>query len=250
MGLKKYIRRFIIKALPDGIKERMANLLLSSIKAKDTFNAYINLSFSQEGEDLVLYRLIGHKQKGFYVDVGAHHPFRFSNTYKFYLLGWNGVNIDPLPGSMDNFNKERPNDVNLEISILSDSSKTVTYYMFNEPALNTFDQQTAIDRDENTAFSLTNKIEIKPYRLDDVLEKYLQDGQEIDFLSIDVEGMDLDVLRSNNWEKYQPNYIVTESIATDLKHDLNSEVTKFLADKKYGLIAKTANSLIYSHCGK
>ncbi len=74
------------------------------------------------------------KTTGFYVDVGAHHPLRFSNTYKFYKRGWHGINIDAMPGSMDLFNRLRHRDINLERAV-SDSKQILTYYAFNEPAL-------------------------------------------------------------------------------------------------------------------
>jgi hypothetical protein len=64
---------------------------------------YLNQSYSQEGEDMVLYRTFETVKEGFYVDVGAHHPDRFSNTYKFYKQGWRGINIDAMPGGMDPF---------------------------------------------------------------------------------------------------------------------------------------------------
>ncbi|MCP2732462.1 FkbM family methyltransferase, partial [Symplocastrum sp. BBK-W-15] len=98
---------------------------------------YHNLSYSQEGEDMIISRFFEGKKQGFYVDVGAHHPQRFSNTYRFYLQGWRGINIDAMPGSMEIFNKIRANDINLEISI-SDCNQILTYYEFNEPALNGF----------------------------------------------------------------------------------------------------------------
>lgn len=90
-----------------------------------------NLSFSQEGEDMILRKLLDRKTTGFYIDVGAHHPQRFSNTYFFYLKGWSGINIDPIPGRMKLFNQLRNRDINLEIGI-SESKKSLTYYIFNE----------------------------------------------------------------------------------------------------------------------
>ena len=80
--------------------------------------AYMNPSYSIEGEDRIVRALLWQKHdKGFYVDVGAHHPFRFSNTYLFYTQGWSGINIDATPGSMKAFNKYRPRDINLEVGI-------------------------------------------------------------------------------------------------------------------------------------
>ena len=80
--------------------------------------AYMNPSYSIEGEDRIVRTLLWRKHdKGFYVDVGAHHPFRFSNTYLFYTQGWSGINIDATPGSMKAFNKYRPRDINLEVGV-------------------------------------------------------------------------------------------------------------------------------------
>lgn len=102
-----------------------------------SFFQYGRNSYSQEGEDLILNRLFANKDKGFYIDIGAHHPYRFSNTYLFYLNGWTGINIDAMPGSMTPFKSKRPKDINLEVPIL-DKEGIMTYYQFNEPALNGF----------------------------------------------------------------------------------------------------------------
>ena len=64
---------------------------------------YHRLYYSQEGEDILLARFFFGKSQGFYVDIGAHHPQRLSNTYHFYLQGWRGINIDAMPGSMSSF---------------------------------------------------------------------------------------------------------------------------------------------------
>ncbi|HIB94217.1 MAG TPA: SAM-dependent methyltransferase, partial [Candidatus Lambdaproteobacteria bacterium] len=93
--------------------------------------------FSQEGEDVILRRIFEDQKNGFYIDIGAHHPKRFSNTYYFYDRGWEGINIDATPGSMKIFQKFRPRDINLEIAI-SEKEQQLTYFMFNEPALNSF----------------------------------------------------------------------------------------------------------------
>ena len=80
-------------------------------------------SFAQEGEDRVLFSLLfklhggKHIDNGFYVDVGAHHPYYLSNTYIFYRQGWRGLNIDAMPGSMALFEKNRPRDINLESGV-------------------------------------------------------------------------------------------------------------------------------------
>ena len=78
------------------------------------FDGYAKKSYSQEGEDLILQRFFEKQAVGFYVDVGAHHPRRYSNTYLFYKKGWSGINIDAMPNSMKRFDKYRPRDINIE----------------------------------------------------------------------------------------------------------------------------------------
>src|SRR5580700_9536062 len=96
-------------------------------------------SYAQEGEDMVMRRFFESRATpGFYVDVGAHHPQRFSNTYFFYRQGWRGINIDAMPGSMKAFETLRPRDINIEAAV-SAEHQSLTYAIFNEPALNSFD---------------------------------------------------------------------------------------------------------------
>src|SRR5689334_15261611 len=86
-------------------------------------------SYSQEGEDMILARVFENQKSGFYVDVGAHHPWRFSNTYMFYRRGWRGLNIDAMPDSMSRFRKARPRDINVEIPVLREEA-VLNYYQF------------------------------------------------------------------------------------------------------------------------
>src|SRR4051812_39740676 len=83
--------------------------------------------YSQEGEDILLSKLLHDVSRGSFVDVGCHHPQRFSNTYHFYRRGWRGINIDPLPGTRRRFAWARPGDVTLEVAIGAIES-TATYY--------------------------------------------------------------------------------------------------------------------------
>ena len=106
-----------------------------------------NRCYGQDGEDLILNRLLDGQMQGFYVDVGAHHPIRFSNTYLFYERGWTGINIDAMPGSMKKFRKLRPRDINVECGVASSSGK-LTFHRFNEPALNTFDDVEAANKNK------------------------------------------------------------------------------------------------------
>jgi FkbM family methyltransferase len=230
------------------LKSKIARLIPKSIKQMVILehNEFLNYSLAQEGEDIILNKLLKYKKDGFYIDIGAHHPFRFSNTYIFYKKGWRGINIDAYPGSMIEFKKNRDKDINLELGI-SSSNQNLKFYCFNEPAYNTFNELEAKSKNEKDGISLVNEIVIKTSPLSDVLDKYLPNSKtQIDFISIDVEGFELEVLNSNNWEKYKPKFLLIEELKKDLTQIINeSEVYKFLLGKNYKLVAKTYNTSFY-----
>lgn len=200
-----------------------------------------NLSFSHEGEDGLLMKIFTGQKKGFYVDVGAHHPQRFSNTYRFYLEGWRGINIDPLPGSKAIFDLIRIRDINIEIGI-SIEPGTLTYFAFEEPAFNTFKPCF----DEIWPSKLLEKLEIPVYPLKDVLATHLPPNTVIDFLSIDVEGLDLSVLRSNDWSQFRPRYVLAEVLGMrDVQDVQRSELNAYMELVGYSLYAKTVNTLFF-----
>lgn len=211
-------------------------------------NKYSVTSYAQEGEDLVLKRIFGDKKDGFYVDVGAHHPFRFSNTYLFYKNGWHGINIDAMPGSMRLFSKFRSRDVNLEDAV-SDVHQELTYYVFNELALNSFDKALSLERLKNQRYKIQKEIKINTVTLDSIIKKNISIGQKIDFLSVDVEGYDLNVLRSNDWESMRPTYVIVEILNIYDFDDLQkNDVFCFLVSKNYKLLTKLVNSCIFQSC--
>ena len=214
---------------------------LASIKTKINYYRFKTVSYSQEGEDCVLNRIFNNKKNGFYVDVGAHHPVRFSNTYLFYKKGWSGINVDAMPGSMRDFNLLRGKDTNLECPV-SNSTEEITYYMFNEPALNGFSESLSVERNKLSNYFITNKIKLTPRRLEDILKQNLKDQQEIDFLNVDVEGLDLEVLKSNNWTLFRPRVIIVELLNTEIEEINKNEIYAYLKKQNYKLIGKTFNT--------
>jgi hypothetical protein len=193
---------------------------------------------------MILQRLFEWKAVGFYVDIGAHHPKRFSNTYIFYQRGWRGINIDALPGTMKVFNKHRPRDINLEIPI-GERIEELTYYTFNDPALNGFSVELSTIRNDMERYRIISKKKMTTLPLADVLDRYLPDGQEIDFMTVDVEGWDLKVLKSNDWSKYQPKVVLVEIENTDLSDLENNTIVRFLREKDYLVFAKCVNTWIF-----
>ena len=201
-------------------------------------------SYSQEGEDMILRRLFENQKSGFYVDVGAHHPKRFSNTYFFYKKNWFGINIDAMPGSMKSFCKFRPRDINIEKPI-SDKEELLTYYIFNEPALNGFSKTLSESRDGNGNYFIKDHVDLKTSTLTSILDEKLPDNQEIDFLTVDVEGLDFLVIKSNDFKKYRPKVILIEMLSNKFSEIENDEISKYLLQQGYSIYSKTVNTVFF-----
>lgn len=210
----------------------------------DVFDGYAVKSYSQEGEDMVLRRIFESQKTGFYVDVGAHHPKRFSNTNYFYKQGWRGINIDPNPDLEILFRKYRPRDINL-ICGVSDRQGELTYYMFNEPALNTFNKELADSRASQSHYEMVATKKVKVERLETILLDNLPESTRIDFMSIDAEGHDFNVVCSNNWDMFRPKCLIVEALASSIEDVPRSEMHKYIVGHGYELFAKTFNSIFY-----
>lgn len=194
-------------------------------------------SFSQKGEDLVIDQLLGYKKKGFYVDIGAYDPTRFSNTKRFYLRGWTGINIDANPVLIKKFQEERKNDINLVLGI-DEQNGLMTFNEFFPPALSTFSEKES-KKYIQQGFKLIDKKQVQIKTLRYIFENY-SNNQKIDFLSIDTEGMDLNVLKSNNWKKFRPQIVCVEIN----KNDRN--ISNYLENQGYILRHTNGLNSIFS----
>jgi len=130
---------------------------------------------------------------GFYVDVGAFAPKQYSNTFWFYKRGWRGINIDATPGSMKIFEKVRRRDINIEALVSSRQDEVVFYTWGNPTVFNTLSEEHA-KKWERLTGKEPNKIILQTTSLAKILDTSLPKGQEIDFLSVDAESHDFEVL--------------------------------------------------------
>ncbi|MFA6414383.1 MAG: FkbM family methyltransferase [Candidatus Paceibacterota bacterium] len=195
---------------------------LSNVKRK----LFGYTQYAQFGEDTVLLEIFKDMPKGRYVDVGAHHPYRYSNTYLLYKRGWQGVNIDPNPHTTRLFNKARPDDTNICSGV--GRAGTLAYHQFSDPAVNTFSREEAEKWMQKSflKFLGTTEVEVRP--LSQLIEG------PVDLLTIDAEGMDLEVLQSYDWGHY-PKAIVVEGEGSK----------QFLLENGYTLYAERGASFIY-----
>lgn len=194
---------------------------------------YRNLSWSQEGEDIWLQNKFAGR-KGFYVDVGAFHPFRFSNTAWAYDAGWTGINIEPNVDNFHLFEVLRPNDTNINCGI-SDEEGELTYYCYDEAALNGFDCTVYAD------IPILEKKQVRVRKLSEICREY--GVNRIDFIDIDVEGLEMNVLKSIDFS-IDIECILLEQFV-DVEDLTATPEFQFLKEKGYCAVAKYGRTTIY-----
>lgn len=190
-------------------------------------------SFSQKGEDLVIDKILQHKSRGFYVDIGAHHPTRLSNTYRFYKKGWAGINIEPNPTMHNLLLRKRPRDINLNVGV-SNKTGYMQFYEFRESAMSTFSKR-SLKRYRSLGYILkkTHKIEVDT--LSNTFTKH--NIKNVDFMSIDTEGGEMKILKSNDWKRFRPTILCIETaehnIVLNQDDNLKQKISKFLIKQGY-----------------
>lgn len=207
-----------------------------------------NISHATNCEDLMVSFYTG-KEKGFYVDIGALDPVKYSNTYLLYMEGWRGINIEPRKDCMERFLRYRQDDINLNIGIDVDE-KVLKYYSFEEPAYNTILKERAEHVIYEGYSRLIEEYEIYVSPLSSIFSEYLPKNQQIDFLAIDVEGYEYNVLLSNDWTLYRPKFIAMESlISKGYGYDMNclkkDRAVNFLLENGYAVVGKIRNKLFF-----
>lgn len=195
--------------------------------------------YGQFAEDVSIVRHFPKEAAGFFVDVGGFHPVKYNNTYTLYRRGWRGVNIDLDPIKIDGFDMLRPQDVNIACAI-SDVPGEVTVW-----SSGFYSGTTSLDPD----FAETYGGDLRSYTvqadtLTNVLDRTRFEGQSIDFLNVDVEGHDLPVLRSLDFERYQPGVIAVESHHEELSNVIEGPLFRFLSERGYDLVNWTGVTLI------
>lgn len=214
------------------------------------FVPFGRVAYGQNAEDIVLAKFLDdrlkNQPKGFYIDIGAYHPFRYSNTYYFYKKGWKGLNIDADEKAIQLFKLFRRKDINVQ-ALVAKQSKTLSYYVFSDRAFNTCDSQLAKAIIKRKRAQLIEKKQIRSQKLHDVLDKYLEAGQKIDFLSIDVEGMDDQLLQAYDFVNFAPSYLLVEDLDfINNKSNQNSKkIARFLKKQGYVFVSQVFNTAIW-----
>ena len=192
--------------------------------------------YSNWSIDLAVDFYFRNKKNGIYIDIGCHLPLINNNTYLLYKRGWTGINIDLDYSVIDAFNFLRKKDTNLQACVSDINDEKKLYFFHERAAKNT------LSRDH--ADGAKKIINIKTLTLNEIILKTSYYDKEIDFLSIDVEGSELDVLRGFDLNKYKPKIIVTEFIPHHVKEYYETSIDQIIKSEIYDYLLKNNYKLI------
>lgn len=198
---------------------------------EDCWSTVINSSC---GEELWLKDYFGGHfpadYKGIYVDVGAFHPFYASNSRWAYDAGWRGINIDANADSIKMFEKFRPEDINVNCGV-SDEAGELEFYVYTGLDMCTFDKDLFKDK-ERLRLREIRRVSVKT--LNELLEE--NHIHDIDFLDIDVEGLDEKIVLSFDWKKYRPKCVLVEILnKNSIEEILETNIHKKMVAEGYCL---------------
>lgn len=208
---------------------------------KTFLTKFWRITYSQFGEDCVLQVLFPKAMKeGFFVDVGCYHPKKLSNTYALYKRGWRGINIDLDREKIAAFDLARRGDINIAAAV-SDREEEKTVYTDRRYSVGATIDDT-LGRQES--FSAQGKMKTSTLNMIIGATKY--SGKRIDLLSVDVEGMDVRVLKGLDFETYRPEIVLVESHLGTADQILGSELHEFMTGKQYALVNWVGPTLFYA----
>ena len=207
--------------------------------------------YSFGGIDNLIQQIFKSQKKGIYIDIGCGHPIKNNNTYLLNKKGWSGINIDLDIDNIELFKIYRPKDLNICAAISDEMKETELFFYHSRSALNTIDKKTA----NYQKAKVTSIEKIKTTTLNNVLGESIYNSSNIDFLSIDVEGSELSVLKNFNFHKFKPKVIVVEYLDLSLnkleiknlniQNAMNSEIYKLIISKNYTLANMIHSDLVF-----
>lgn len=215
------------------------------------YNIYIrNYKFLKNGsqfqEDKFILSRFPKDYKGTYLDIGCYHPTRHNNTYLLYKAGWKGINIDLNPLSIELFDFLRPKDTNINAAISNEKSEKKLYYIGELNTQNTLDenQLNFLKNHHNVKQDEIIEKKIETIKIATVLDYY--NHHNIDFLNLDVEGYEYNILKTINFYKININYLCIEMINHN-EHSIENgqKIQNLLEKNNYIMIQKFDFNYIY-----
>lgn len=191
------------------------------------------ISYSQNAEDVLLWRALGQVENGFYIDVGANDPEEHSVTKAFYDAGWRGISIEPLPSFHQAFLEQRPGDVNLAIAAGSENGELTLYDTPQVRGWASPDQAVAeLHRSEGHQVV---ELSVPVRTLASVCEEYVQ-GRQVHFLKIDVEGFEGEVLKGMDFARWRPWVLVIEATLPNSRETNHASWEHMVTSQRYRFV--------------
>lgn len=220
------------------------NERLSAYRNMKTARSYRgSKSFSQLGEDAMLQSFLP-QGSGFYVDMGSGSPIEGSNTYALYLMGWRGILIDPIASNMELSRRIRPGDKCVLTLCGRETGHIQEFFEFE-----TYQYSTTVESRAEEMQALGHRIRatypLKTTRVTDLLPDVIPPGPTL--LSIDAEGVELEILQGNDWTRFVPNFIIVEEWEPPIRRE--TDISRFLESQGYSLIGFSGVSCLYKHTG-
>jgi FkbM family methyltransferase len=196
------------------------------------------VTWSQFGEDRLITTLFERGFTGTFVDVGAFHPIYLSNTYNLYLKGWQGWAIDPNPEMQGLFARLRPKDKFIQSAVGSQAG-SVTRSLFDEGTFNCLNEHMDSVPEKYRKGARTLTVPSRP------LAAILSDHkvERMDFLNVDCEGADLDILQSNDWKRWKPRVVCVEDHAEEWQ---SSDIVRCMGSYDYSLKYRAGLTSIFA----
>jgi FkbM family methyltransferase len=172
----------------------------------------------QTGEDFLLWEYFGHRSRGFYIEIGAFDGIYMSNSYVFEQQGWSGICIEAIPKYAQLCVQNRPQATCLQMACVGDEKLEEVEFSVEEMGIVSGIAARSDDpglantyRFFGQPFTGFEKIMVPAATLNRILATHLPDGTDIDFISLDVEGKDIEVLRALDFDRYGPKVLLVEA---------------------------------------
>lgn len=211
------------------------------------------VTYSQMGEDIIIKFIFDNVIKSplkFYFDFGANFPVKISNTYYFYYMSdASGVCIEANPCLAGIFAEERPRDTVLNLGLVSENMLRafpdgMDFYILDADGLSGFDKEQANRYAAEGVAKIMDVVNVPVTTINALFEKYY--NNDVDFVSLDIEGMELDILKDLDFEKYRPKVFCIETVDNECgKIIKNNRIFDFMLSKGYEMVADTFINTIF-----
>ena len=231
--MRTFLKEYLSPATKNHLRSRLPSFL------------FRKFSYSQCGEDLLVAFLLdlvcGSRPKR-YLDVGANHPFHLSNTALLYAKGGHGVLVEPDPYYASLLQRKRPRDKVLQKGVHFSGEARADFYIMDAPTLNTFSRE-EMQRYVAMGHKLSQTIPVELININAILEM----GGELDFMNLDIEGLDQAILKMVDWNKHRPTCICVETITYETQQEPNklNDIIEFMHFQGYALYADTFINSIF-----